>query len=598
MKRNMQHITLFSVALGLLTGCAASHRAGRSVTATPAPHVLTPDSTDRARVDMVFHIPGNYFSKRGRLVILPRLVVGDTVKAEFDPLVVHAPVYEKKMARRRVLENYADPREGRVLKPERVSDPLTLPYKTTMQLPVGTDRGRVVAVITTDGCGECTGMDTVEVAAISHPVTLIDGKIKESLQLAWIEPEFVIRPKVMEGSGTANLQFVINKSDINLSMGNNERELNGMLEKLSPVLKDSLATLNRIDIIGMASADGSLAFNTALAKSRAAAARRWLVGELEIPLAGRERVFADSRPEGWEPVLAAMIADNNPDSAAVQAILEKYADRNDDVQERYIRRLPCWNTIKTKYLQKDRKVEYVYTYTLKSFTTDAELLDMYEKRPDAFNEDELLRVATLAKSPGEKKEVYTTIIKYFPQSGVAANNLAVLYLREGKEGEARAVLSRQTGYTPEMLNTLAASYVYAGEYQKAVELLRDSELPEARYNLGLLKAKRRELREAYELLRPFGDVNSAIMALSLNRNEEAETILATLEDTTPVAEYARAMTAARLKKDEEFYRHIGKACRDEALRCRAANEADFIRYSREDKFKAIINKQESGNEKR
>ena len=198
-------------------------------------------------------------------------MVEDTVKAEFAPLVVDAPIYDKKITRRRVLDNnYTDPHEGRAVKPKRISDTLNLPYKTTMQLPAGTDRGRVVAVITTDGCGECTDKDTVDVAAISHPVTLIDEQIKESLQLSWIEPEFVVRSKVMEGRGTANLQFVINKSDINLSLGNNERELNGMLEKLAPVMKDSLATLNEITITGMASVDGSLAFNTALAMKRAA----------------------------------------------------------------------------------------------------------------------------------------------------------------------------------------------------------------------------------------------------------------------------------------------------------------------------------------
>ena len=87
------------------------------------------------------------------------------------------------------------------------------------------------------------------------------------------------------------------------------------------------------------------------------------------------------------------------------------------------------------------QVEYVYTYTLKSFTTDAELLDMYGKRPDAFNEEELLRVSTLKKTPEEKKEVYRTILHYFPQSQVAANNLAVLLLREDKADEAEAVLN-------------------------------------------------------------------------------------------------------------------------------------------------------------
>ena len=100
MKRNIQYITLLSAALGLLAGCASNRHAGRAVTATPAPYMLTPDSADRVQVDMAFHIPGKYFSKRSRLIILPRLMVDDTVKAEFAPLAVDAPIYDKKITRR------------------------------------------------------------------------------------------------------------------------------------------------------------------------------------------------------------------------------------------------------------------------------------------------------------------------------------------------------------------------------------------------------------------------------------------------------------------------------------------------------------------
>lgn len=475
------------------------------------------------------------------------------------------------------------------MKADKASRSFDLPYREAIQLPEGTEEGRIVGVVSTDGCGECTGIDTIDIAAISNPITLMKD-VKEALQLSWIEPEFVIRPKIMEGKGVANLQFVINKSDIDLSMGNNRNELDGMMRTLAPILKDSLATVNSLTITGMASADGSLAYNTPLARNRAAAAKQWLVGQLNIQPKVQRLISVDSRPEGWEPVLAAMVADGDPDAAAVKDILEKYKEDNDDVQERYIRRLACWNRIKNQYLQKDRKVEYVYTYTLKSFTSDAELLDMYRKRPDAFNEEELLRVAALADSHDKKKEVYQTIQKYFPASQIAANNLAVLYLREGNEDKAREVLSALTEHSPEVLNTLAASYVYANNYEKAIELLQEVKLPEARYNLGLLQAKKRRFNEAYELLRPFADVNSAIVALSINKNEEAKTILMPLKDNSPVAEYARSITAARLQENELFYRHIGNACKDAKLCKRAATEADFYRYHAEDRFQTLINK--------
>ena len=47
-----------------------------------------------------------------------------------------------------------------------------------------------------------------------------------------------------------------------------------------------------------------------------------------------------------------MVAAGDADSTLVKNILTRYANFNDDVQERYIRRLPIWNSIKKKYLQK------------------------------------------------------------------------------------------------------------------------------------------------------------------------------------------------------------------------------------------------------
>ncbi|MEG2515060.1 MAG: hypothetical protein RSA92_06960, partial [Bacteroidaceae bacterium] len=142
--------------------------------------------------------------------------------------------------------------------------------------------------------------------------------------------------------------------------------------------------------------------------------------------------------------------------------------------------------------------------------------------------------------------------------------------------------------SPEALNTLAASYVYANNYEKAVELLQAATLPEARYNLGLLKAKQRKLSEAYKLLRPFADLNSAIVALSVNQNNEAAKVLSSLKDKSPIAEYVRSLTGARLQQDTFFYQHIENACQDGALRQRAATEADFYRYREADAFKNLI----------
>lgn len=573
---------LFSM---FLAGCATV-KTDRQVYVSPV-RTLTPDSTSSVQVDVTVHVPEKAFSKRSRLIVVPQLMQHDRMLAELTPMVLDAPIFLKKMTRRKELEDYRDPYApwAQGVEHNRAYD---LVYRERVFVPDSVSAGQIVAVLSADGCGSCGVVDTIDVAYISNLPNLIEPK--KSLQLNWIEPEFVIRPKVMKGRGEALLQFVINRYDINLSLGRNREEMNRMLGTLQTIVNDSLATLNSVSIYGMASADGAFTFNTTLSRNRANSARKWLENQLNINLEDNIRFSIGSRPEGWLPVLEAMRADRHPDTLQVKNILDKYNAENDDVAERYIRRLACWPDIRAKYLQKDRKVEYEYTYTIKSFTTDEELLSVYATRPDAFNEEELLRVSTLKQTAEEKKEVYQTILHYFPESQVAANNLAVLYLREDNPDAAEAILDRLKSYSPELLNTRAAVYVYRNEQEKAIELLREeTELPEARYNLALLKARMRQLDEAYALIRGYKDVNAAVIALSVGQNDEADRMMEQCEEVSPLAEYIRALISARKENKTGLWQHLRPAVVEPKFRLRAVTEPDFRLYRMEEEFQELTN---------
>ena len=568
--------TFYILLAGLLPwgvmGCA-SQKMGDKVRVTPSDQVLMPDSTHAVQLDMTVEVPQKTLGKRSRLIIVPQLLAGDSLVAECTPMVLDAPIYGKKMHRRVLLEDYVDSLAS-YARPVQKKESVTIAYSERVAIPDSLASARIVGVVTTDGCGACTAIDTLDMAQISNPITLVDTH--EELKLNWIEPQFVVRPKILQARGEASLQFAISNHKINLDMANNRSEMQQMLDKLQAILADSLAMVNSVNIQGLASVDGSHAFNERLAKQRAESAKNWMLGKIDLSKVRRNQFTVGSRPEGWEPVIQAMTADGRADSARVREIVEKYKGQSDDVAERYIRRLSCWGDIKKYYLQSNRKVEYVYTYSLKSFTTDAELLDMYGKRPDAFNEDELLRVSTLKQMPTEKQEVYRTLMHYFPQSQVAANNLAVLLLNEGRLDEAEAVLESLDDYTPEVLNTRAALYVYRYDYEHAIELLRSHmDMPEARYNLGLIHAQLRNLGEAYNLMHDYSDTNSAIIALSVNRNEEADGMMNRCEDASPLAEYVRALIAARLNRTDDAVKHLQRACADASLKERARTEVDF-----------------------
>lgn len=426
-----------ALLVGALAACRTQQPAG-GITVRTQQSELAVEASDSTTLLMHFEVPADYLSKRGRLLISPRLMdENGEVAVLYESIAVDAPIYRKKMYRRERLQGYVDTLSSRVTTADRWSRLVTVPYEQTVVLPEGWEKGYVDALVSQEGCLSCGYLDTLWVASVQKVAPV------DTFSLRWITPHFPQQPKLMEGAGSAALQFVMNGAEIDPSMGNNRSELQQMEQALRPVLQDTLAQINSIHIVGMASADGPLAFNTQLAYHRAVAAKQWLTSRLQVTPEVAARMMADVRPEGWEPVLQAMRNAGDADADAVEEVLQRYPfdGTNDDVQEREIRRLPCWEQIRSRYLQGNRRVEYRYDYTLKSFTTDEALLAAYATRPDAFSEGEFFRVAALMPTLEKKIEVYRCWVHYYPTSAVAVNNLAVLVHEQavaaGRKGETR-----------------------------------------------------------------------------------------------------------------------------------------------------------------
>ena len=183
MNKKILYISLLVASAGFIVGCASKNLQTKNITVTPQNCKIIPNDGYNADLDVVFHVPSDYLKKRSRLVIMPQLIVADSIRSEFDPIVVDAPIYKKKMERRQVLENYTDTLAHGLRSVEDTSASFDLPYSVDVVLPEGVDNASVVAYVSTDGCGECTGFDTVEVASISRPSLFISG-LNRSLKCA------------------------------------------------------------------------------------------------------------------------------------------------------------------------------------------------------------------------------------------------------------------------------------------------------------------------------------------------------------------------------------------------------------------------------
>lgn len=478
----MKHFLTSSIILSAAAIMAGCNSGNKIITTTPDNLTVAASRKGEVNLNVDFNLPAHTVASRSRLFITPAFMVGDTIVKEYAPLVIDGRIYDKKLLRDAVLHGKVDPYALTAIHVLNHSLPMSVNLSETLQLPAGFKEGRLVAVTSKDGCGMCTGIDTLLLANIDFPRFELPNARK-----SYMKPEFKVVPKVHQGNGEARLQFIVNKWDIVPGLANNKAELQRILDDLGPILSDSLATVTSLNIFGSASAEASYNHNVMLATNRANSAKMWLMANLNIPAALGKKIKVGARPEGWEPVVQAMIAANDPDSIKVRELMIKYPGPTDDAAEKYIRCLPCWKRIRDNYLAKDRKVLYDYTWSIKNFTNDEEMIEMYKVRPDALSESEFLHVADLAVNNDDRLLVYRDLLKFYPDCLAAINNMAAIYLENEQPAKAVELLRGINTDSPEILNNLAIAYAALEDEDKAVEILQRLSTEDAKFNLELLE---------------------------------------------------------------------------------------------------------------
>ena len=203
------NIIIAAAAAMLAAGCAASrHAAENGLKVNPSPYAVMPDAVGNVDIDMQFEVPSRYLGRRERIVLLPKIVKDTTVMAEMSPIAIDAPIYVKKMERLEVLEDWQDTSIAYRRALDKLSDTLLVPYRNTVCLRDMADGTRIRLFVTSDGCGSCRALDTLDLGGITDPSVLLT----DTMKVRALEPVFVIRPKFREGKGEARLQFRINRS--------------------------------------------------------------------------------------------------------------------------------------------------------------------------------------------------------------------------------------------------------------------------------------------------------------------------------------------------------------------------------------------------
>ncbi|MCD7935338.1 MAG: hypothetical protein LUG98_00600 [Tannerellaceae bacterium] len=294
------------------------------------------------------------------------------------------------------------------------------------------------------------------------------------VHINYIEPVIEVKQRTIMGE--AYLDFEAGKSVILADFRRNPAELEKILASIRQIADDPDVGINRIEITGYASPEGSWRTNETLSRNRASALKEFI--RRQFPIA--DNLFAVGVvAEDWE-TLRRIVEENSGVnhpvlSATEQARILTIIDSEEapDRKEARLRALgSTWQTLLTGYFPPLRRVKYQITYTVKDYSTEP-IGVLLEKEPEQLNAYELFRVAE--QYPRDSEEWHQKMeqtVKLHPESVEANINAAASYLVQGEPDKAREYLDK-VGDDPRASNNWGAYYLMTGDAGKAETYFRN-----------------------------------------------------------------------------------------------------------------------------
>ena len=343
-----------------------------------------------------------------RSVVLQPLLASDHEKAWLPAVEV--------MGRRRHLyyernrqQTYA---EGPVQVVRKQKDEeQTVAYRTALPYASWMDRAKLDMTEDLCGCGQV--QDNGE-------QTLGQADVAFMPRLAYVSPQAVTR-KTRELSGTAYLDFPVNKTVIHPDYRRNPQELAKIRATIDTVRQDPDATISSIRIKGFASPEGSWQLNTRLAKGRTEALKRYVIDRYNFS----DTLFTTAyEPENWEGLRAYVQQTGLRDRQEIIDIIDSSLEP-DPKEARLKREHPeSYRMLLEECYPGLRRSDYVVTYVIRGFNVD-EARQIIRTQPQKLSLQEMFAVAQTYEPGSEDfKQVFDVAVHLYPNDPVANLNAA------------------------------------------------------------------------------------------------------------------------------------------------------------------------------
>ena len=497
MKRNMQFIIWVLTALCLNLGGVMAQERSYEGTITIEP-VRLEQLGETIHIDFDIVMDNVKVKSSHGVDFIPQLV-SPTVTYDLPRVSIKGKneylVYERRLAvmSAKAKKSYKAPyliEKNQKKKSGVIRYRYTLPYEAWMA------NARLNVQRDECGCGESTLM---HVEYTSDKVTLERMLVPYVVtpHLSYVEPK-VEEIKSRDIQAECFLDFEVNKINIRPEYMNNPKELAKIRAMIDELKSDPSIKVNKLDIVGYASPEGSLANNKRLSEGRAMALRDYLASRYDF---SRNQYYIIFGGENWDGLVKALdTIDFEYKDEALNIINDIPVEKGREAKLMQLRGGVPYRYM-LKYIFPSLRVAICkVNYEIKNFNLD-EAKEIIKTRPQNLSLNEMFMVAnSYPKGSQEFIDVFETAVRMYPKDEIASINAAAAALSRNDLVSAERYLNmvNVNKQLPEYSNAMGVLMLLKGEYEHAEEYLKaaaKSGLQAAGQNLEELAKKKKNAAE-------------------------------------------------------------------------------------------------------
>lgn len=418
------------------------------------------------------------------------------------------------------------------------------------------------------------------------PVKIADGVIatgelySETAKSANAATSADAYQRIIKQAQDANIMFVIQQANVRSSETGSDA-IKALKESMKNYAADTKNyAIENIEVSAYASPDGGVELNDKLASQREANAAKYIKNEIKK---AKIEANVDSKytAQDWEGFRELVQKSNIQDKDLILRVLSMYDDP--ERREAEIKNISAvYKDLADDILPELRRARLTLNYQIIG-RSDDEIMEAYKSDAKVLSLEELLYAATLTEDKAQKKAIYTTATRNFPNDYRAFNNLGQIALSEGDLASAESNLKKALSINPQTLDAntnMGLLCLAQGKPQDAqTYFAKGGTGKENKEALGNMYIAQGQYERALTALKGSNTNAEALAMIMTNDYAGAKKVLAAVKNADAYTSYLTAVAAARTNDAAAVAQNLKKAIsQDSSLKAKALKDLEFVKY--------------------